>query len=108
LARASSKKKGGIDMENREEYQGKMEAQFSEWGKEIDKLKARADKTAADARQGYYDEIEALRAKQSLMQAKLQELKTSNGGAWGDLKEGLDHSWNELKDSFTKAAARFK
>ena len=95
-------------MENREEYQGKMEAQLSEWGKEIDRLKARADKAAADTRQVYYDQIEALHAAQSSMQAKLQELKTSNGGAWGDLKEGLDHSWNELKDSFNKAAVRFK
>jgi uncharacterized protein YhaN len=95
-------------MENREEYQGKMETQLSEWGAEIDKLKARADKAAADTRQGYYDEIEALRAKQASMQAKLQELKTSGDGAWGDLKEGLDLSWNQVKDSFNKAAARFK
>ena len=50
-------------MENRDEYQGKMEAQFGEWGTEIDKLKARADKAAAETRQGYYNEIEALRAK---------------------------------------------
>ena len=95
-------------MENREEYQGKMETQLSEWGAEIDKLKARADKAAADTRQGYYDQIEALRAKQASMQAKLQELKTSSDDAWGDLKEGLDHSWNQVKDSFNKAAARFK
>jgi hypothetical protein len=42
------------------------------------------------------------------MQAKLQELKTSNEGAWGDLKEGVDKSWNEIKDAFNKAADRFK
>jgi FtsZ-binding cell division protein ZapB len=98
----------GNKVENKEEYHGKMEAQLSEWGAEIDKLKAKADKAAVDTRQGYYDEIEALRAKQASLQAKLQELKTSGDDAWGDLKEGLDHSWNELKDSFTKAAARFK
>jgi multidrug resistance efflux pump len=95
-------------MENREEYQGKMEAQLSEWGVELDKWKARADKAAADTRQGYYDQIEALRAKQASMQAKLQELKASGDDAWGDLKEGLDHSWNQVRDSFNKAAARFK
>jgi uncharacterized protein YhaN len=94
-------------METRDEYQGKMESQFSEWGKEIDNLKARADKAAADTRQGYYDEIEALRAKESSMRTKLQELKTSGDDAWGDLKEGLDNSWNQVKDSFNKAAARF-
>ena len=95
-------------MENREEYQGKMEAQFSEWGAEIDKLKALADKKAADTRQGYYDQIEALHAKQASMQAKLQGLKTSGDDAWGDIKEGLDHSWHQVKDSFKQAADRFK
>jgi hypothetical protein len=85
-----------------------MEAQLSEWGKEIDKLQARADQAAADTRKGYLDEIADLRAKQTAMQAKLQELKTSGDGAWGDLKEGLDRSWSEIKDSFTKAVARFK
>jgi multidrug resistance efflux pump len=95
-------------MENREIYQGKMEAQFSEWGAEIDKFKTRADKAAADTRQGYYDEIETLHAKQASMQAKLQEMRTSSDEAWGDLKEGLDHSWHQVKDSFTKASARFK
>lgn len=95
-------------MENREEYQGKIEAQFSEWGGEIDRLKAKADKAAADTRQGYYDEIETLRVKQAAMHVKLQEMKTSSDNAWGDLKEGLDHSWNQVKDSFTKASSRFK
>ncbi|HWQ49292.1 MAG TPA: hypothetical protein VN414_10180 [Methanosarcina sp.] len=95
-------------MENREEYQGNMEAQLREWGAGIDKLKARADQAAADTRQGYYDQIESLHAKQTSMQAKLQELKTSSDDAWGDLKEGLDHSWNHMRDSFNKAATRFE
>jgi hypothetical protein len=95
-------------MENRDEYQGKMEAQLSEWGAEIDSLKARADKAAADTRDVYYDQIETLHTKQALMQARLQELKMSGDDAWGDLKEGLEHSWNQVKDSFKTAAARFK
>jgi hypothetical protein len=49
-----------------------------------------------------------LRAKESSMRTKLQELKTSGDDAWGDLQEGLDQSWNQVKDSFNKAAARFK
>jgi hypothetical protein len=52
-------------------------------------LKSKADKTKkADTRQGYDDEIEALNAKQASMQAKLQELKKSNGGAWGISRKG--------------------
>jgi multidrug resistance efflux pump len=95
-------------MEKKEDYQRKMETQLSEWGAEIDKLTAKVEGTAADTRQGYYDQIEAFQAKKALMQAKLQELKTSSDGAWGDLKEGLDQSWNQARDSFINATARFK
>lgn len=95
-------------MEKREEYQGNMEAQLSEWGAEIDNLQARADRATADTRQDYYDEIAVLRAKQTSMQAKLQELRAANNDAWGDLKDGLDRSWRQVKDSFSKAASRFK
>ena len=95
-------------MEKREEYQGKMEAQLGEWGKEIDKLQAKADQAKEDAKQGYLDQVKDLRAKQAAMKAKLHELKTANEGAWGYLKEGVDKSWNETKDAFNKAADRFK
>ncbi|MDD4333990.1 MAG: hypothetical protein PHY77_00065 [Desulfotomaculaceae bacterium] len=95
-------------MENREEYQGKIEAQLSEWGAELDKLKAKANKAKADTKQGYHDQLEALRSKQASIHAKLQELKTSGDDAWEDLKEDLDHSWSHTKDAFTKAIARFK
>jgi len=95
-------------MKNREIYQGMMEAQFSEWGAELDKLKSRADKAAAETRQGYYNEIKTLQTKQASIQAKLHEMRTSSDDAWEDLKEGLDNSWNQVKDSFDKAAARFK
>lgn len=86
-------------MENREEYQGKMEAQLSELGAELDKLTARADKAKADTMQGYHDQIEDLRSKQASIHVKLQEIKTSGV----DLKEGLNHSWDQLKDAYTKS-----
>ncbi|MGE5422643.1 MAG: coiled coil domain-containing protein [Ignavibacteriales bacterium] len=92
----------------REEYQGKMEAQLSDWGAEIDKLAARADKATADAKQGYHEQIETLRTKKESIHAKLQELKTSSDDAWEDLREGLDQLGDQAQDAFKKAAARFK
>lgn len=95
-------------MQNRMEYQGKMEAQLSALGAEIDKFRTMVGTTTADTKQGYHDHIESLRAKQALIHAKLQELKTASDDAWGDLKEGLDQSWDQVRDVFDKAAARFK
>jgi GTP-binding protein EngB required for normal cell division len=90
------------------EYQGKMEAQLGEWGADIDKLKTKVDKVAAETRQSYLDQIEDLQTKHASVQAKLQELKISSDDAWGDLQQGLDHSLNQVKDTFSKAASRFK
>lgn len=94
-------------MDNREEYQGKMENHLREWGPEIDKLTARADKAAADTKFAYYEHITSLLTKQESVQAKLKELIESSDDSWGDLKEGLDQSWNRVKDAYNKAAVRF-
>ena len=47
----------------KEAYEKKLQAQLDEWGAEIDKLKAKADKAEADAQLDYYKEIEELRTK---------------------------------------------
>ncbi|MDD3853617.1 MAG: hypothetical protein PHD40_08190 [Syntrophomonadaceae bacterium] len=93
-------------MENREHYQGKMEALRIEWVTELDKLAARADKAKEDTKQGYHDQIEVLRSKHASILSKLQELITSSDDAWGDLKEGRDLSRAQLKDAYTKTIAR--
>lgn len=92
----------------KEEYQKKMQAQLDEWGTEIDKLKAKADKAEADAKIEYHKEIERFRAKQQAAQEKLDELKESSEDAWEDLKAGVESSWNSLGDALKSAASRFK
>ena len=47
----------------KEEYQKELQEQLDEWGKEIDKLKAVADKAKAGLQQEYYKEIADLKEK---------------------------------------------
>ncbi len=95
-------------MSMKEAYQKKMQAKLDEWGTEIDKLKAKADKAEADAQLEYHKEIERFREKQQAAQQKLDELKESGEDAWEDLKAGIESSWDSLGDALKSAASRFK
>lgn len=92
----------------REAYQEKMEAQLKEWGAELEKLTARADKAKAEAKIEYYKQIEALRTKQETVRAKLEELKRAGDKAWEDIKAGVENAWDELKNALDSAFSKFK
>ncbi len=95
-------------MNLKEAYEKKMQARLDEWGAEINVLKAKADKAKADARVGYYKQIEELKLKKQAASGKLAELRKSGDGAWEDLKTGLESSWDSLGKAVKSAASRFK
>ena len=78
-----------------------MEAQLNELRAQITELLRKLE-TAAEK------EAEALRPKLKAAQDKLNELKATSAEAWGDLKPGLQKSWEELYKSLNQAASRFK
>ena len=95
-------------MGKREAYEQKLEAQLKEWKIDIDKMKAKADKSDAQARLEYYKKIEELRTKQEAAQKKLTELKAAGEDAWEDLKAGIDLAWGSLGEAVKSARSRFK
>jgi chromosome segregation ATPase len=99
VERASKKKKA---------YVKKMEAQLKEWGSEIDLLKAKAEKSKAEAKITYLKQIKELKSKQASLKRKLQELKGSGDEAWVDFKEGMEVALSDMKKALKQAASRFK
>jgi uncharacterized coiled-coil DUF342 family protein len=95
-------------MSNREEYIHKMEAKLDEWNAEIDRLAAKVGEVSADFKHECREQIESLRAKQSIAQLKIEELKHSGEGAWGDLKTGIEHAWTSVGEAIDSARSRFK
>jgi predicted outer membrane protein len=89
-------------------YIAKMQAQLDEWGTEIDKLKAKADKAGADARIEYHRQIEDLRSMQATASQKLTELKEANLHTWESMKEGAENAWNSLSDALKSATSKFQ
>jgi nucleotide-binding universal stress UspA family protein len=89
-------------------YVKKMEAQLREWGTQIDILKVKAEKSKAEVKIKYLQQIEELKSKQGALKQRLGELKESGDEAWEDFKEGVDDALGDLKKSLKKAVSRFK
>lgn len=92
----------------REAYQQRLAAQFEEWKPEIDRLKAKAEKAAADAKVDYSKLIEDLQARQKTARAKMEELREASGGAWEEVKTGLEGAWKEMEKALKAAVSKFK
>jgi hypothetical protein len=95
-------------MDKRKVYEEKFEAQLKQWSAEIALLKAKADKTTAEAKIEYYKVIEVFQRKQETAMMKLQELRDAGDDGWEDLKIGAEKAWAEVKTAFQNAVSRFK
>ena len=85
-----------------------LEARLKEWGIDLEKFRANADKTKGKAKTELEREVAALRAKLNEAQKKLEELKKAGDAASGELKKGIENAWAELKKAFDSATAKFE
>ena len=93
-------------MENKEAYRKKIEAQLDEWKAEADKMRAKFNKKKAETEIDYSNYLDDLKEKQKNARAKLKKLEEAGGGAWKELKTGLEKATADLKKSFEKARKR--
>ena len=84
------------------------EAQLKEWGIDLEKFGAKADKAKTDEKLKFDKEVATLRAKMGEARKKLEDLKKAGDAASGELKKGVENSWAELKKAFDNATAKFK
>lgn len=95
--------------DKRKAYVEQFDAQLKEWSAEIVLLRAKADKTKAEAKiEYYYKTIEPLEDKLYSARTKLQELRTAGDDAWEELKTGAENIWAEVKTGFHEATSKFK
>lgn len=89
-------------------YVQKVEAQLGEWGLQMDVLKAKAEKSKAEVKKKYLEQIQEFKSKQEIAKQRLHELRGSGDEAWGDFKEGVEDALEEMKKALRQAASRFK
>jgi hypothetical protein len=94
--------------EKRDAYVQKLKARIDEWNAEIDKLATKANQADAEAKIEYHKKLEGLQAKRKDVEDKVAKLQQAGEGAWEDLKQGLENSWEIFKTSITKAKSEFE
>jgi uncharacterized coiled-coil DUF342 family protein len=66
------------------------------------------EQVEAGARAEYHKQIEALRSKRDEARKRLDTLQQSSGGAWDDMKAGVEVAWEALGEALNSARSRFK
>lgn len=80
------------------EYTDRRDTELQEWGQLIELYEGKAEQQETEAEvAAYYDAVEALRAKHKKARRMLQDLKSSEGGGWQDLKATVDDAFAELE-----------
>ena len=79
----------------------KMEAQLKLWTAQIDGLAVKAEKTGAQARIECRQNIDDLKARRAVAQAKVDEFKAAGSGKWEEFKAGIERAWSDLEVAFS-------
>jgi hypothetical protein len=95
-------------MNGKAQYVRKMQAKLDEWNAEIDALATRAGRATAELKIEYAEQIEALKAKQTVARQKLAEMQQAGESAWEDLKAGIETAWNAMGEAVDSARSRFR
>ena len=85
-----------------------LEARLKEWGIDLEKFRAKANKTKDTAKAGLERDVAALQAKVNDAKKLLEELKKADEAASAELKKGIENAWAELEKAFDSATAKFE
>ena len=94
--------------DTKEAYLEKLKAKVDEWNAQIDKLKAKAAQSKADAKIEIEKRVGDLETQRQAVENKIQQLVQASGPAWEDLKGGVQSAWNKLDEAVRSATEKFK
>jgi TolA-binding protein len=101
------KSKPPADQE-KQDYIKQIENTLDDVSKKINELKDKAQTATGDARSKIESTIATLKVQQEAAGKKLQELRSSTGAAWGEMKTGMGKAVDELHKAYEDAAKHFK
>ena len=96
------------NMDNKNAYKEKMDAQLRIWLAQFDEIKAKYDLAKADAKIEYSDELKNLHDKKEELIGKLNELFSAGNEAWERLINGADNAANDLKTALEHTTSKFE
>jgi hypothetical protein len=87
-------------MDTRTKFVEKLSAQIVEWDNHLEFLKDKVESATAEEKSEYVKTIAGLQQKRDHAAEKLMGIATTTDDESGDLKEGAEQIWNEVKDIF--------
>ncbi len=85
-------------------YEKRVRAQLDEWQAEIDKLRAKARKAAAESREQDEEQLEELVQLHEDASTHLESMAEASGDEWERLKEGLNERWRKAQAAIEAAS----
>lgn len=92
----------------KDEYQHKINSEFSEWDAKVEQERAVRKGEAADHELEKDEDYEDYRAKRADADRKLSDLRNSSEDKWEDMKTGAEKAWLEAKNAFNKLQNRMR
>jgi TolA-binding protein len=94
--------------QEKQEYIQQIQSKIDEISKSIDQLKGNARDVTGDARARIEATVATLMSQKDATQKKLQELSSSTGAAWSDMKIGMSKAVDDLHKAYDDASKHFK
>ncbi len=92
----------------KEEFVRRAQAELDQLDKQMADLQAQAKTPNAKTRKQIDKSIAELEPRRKTAARKLDQLRSSSGKAWADLKDGVTAAINDLSSAYRRAASRFK
>jgi hypothetical protein len=94
--------------QQRQEYTKQVQSTLDDLSKKIDPLKEQAKVAKGEALSKIQAALADLKVKQDQAKQKLQELGSSAGPAWEQVKAGVDKAVADLQKAYNDASSHFK
>ncbi len=95
-------------MSVKKDYLHKLEVELSEWDNRISELTELVDKASPEDKAEAIEHIEHLKAKQTLVRKKHEELEQAHESVWEGLKDGVDSIFDDMLSYSETIFAKFK
>jgi hypothetical protein len=95
-------------MQQKEEFQKKMEAELKDLSKLLDEYKQKAEAKKGEALTALQGKMEELKVRQKDAEERVNELKSSTSRAWDETKDKTEQAVGELKKAYEALGKLFK
>lgn len=95
-------------LQQKAEYQKKIEQELAELGDRIASLKEKAANATDESLRVMREKMADLRERQATAEKKLAEVKSTTYQAWMEMRDGMDKAVSEVKKAYESASKLFK